>query len=174
MSSIALGWLAALGLGLVAVLAVEIAPALDLDRAGPVPRKLVPARLATSGKSAAPAPDSGMASAADSADAAAILARPLFNRSRRPDAANTPVVGELRLTGVVVGPAGREAIFQPVAGGKPLVVFEGERVNGALVRVIAPGAVLMIDGRGAHLISPAYAPGGATPMGAMMRRRPLP
>ncbi|MGH7051956.1 MAG: hypothetical protein ACREFV_02270 [Acetobacteraceae bacterium] len=155
MSRIALGSLAAVGAGLLAVLAVGIAPA---SRA---PQKLVTTRADSSGAGSAVAPGTGIGDATEKARVASVLARPLFNRSRRPDGGKAPVAGVLRLTGVVVGPAGREAIFEPVGGGKPLVVFEGERVNGALVRVIAPGAVLMIDGTGAHLISPAYGPTGA-------------
>ncbi|MGH7079575.1 MAG: hypothetical protein ACREFU_15950 [Acetobacteraceae bacterium] len=159
MSRIALGSLAALGAGLIAVLAVGTAPD------GRAPQKPVTAGAEFAGPSRAVAPGTGIGDATENgtenATVASILARPLFNRSRRSEGGKAPVAGVLRLTGVVVGPAGREAIFEPVGGGKPLVVFEGERVNGAVVRVIAPGAVLMIDGRGAHLISPAYGPAGA-------------
>ncbi len=159
MSRIALGWLAALGAGLVVVLAFEIAPG------GSTPPEVAPLRAAPAAGSAAGAPEIGK----DNAQVASILARPLFDRSRRPAGASEPVAGVLRLTGVVVGPSGREAIFEPVAGGKPLVVYEGERVNGALVRVIVPGAVLMVDANGAHLISPAYQPGAAVRPGSTAR-----
>ena len=161
MSQIALGWLAALGAGLVAALAVEIAA----PEPGPLGIGSVPAASVPGNVAAAPA------IGAEGLRVSSILARPLFDRSRRPSSTGRPVAGVLRLTGVVVGPSGREAIFEPVAGGKPLVVSEGERVNGALVRVIAPGAVLMVDESGAHLISPAYESGApAVATGPIMHR----
>ena len=76
-----------------------------------------------------PAGGAGVPTAGDAV--AVALARPLFNASRRPAVpASAPVPaavnrGVPRLTGVIVGPAGRLAIFAGPEGGRPLVVEIG-------------------------------------------------
>jgi hypothetical protein len=87
---------------------------------------------------------------------ATILERPLFTPSRRPPAEAAQLTGALRLTGTIVGPDGPRAIFEPQEGGRAMVVREGERVGGALVRAIAPGKVVIVDGRGLRLLQPSF------------------
>ncbi len=87
---------------------------------------------------------------------ATILGRPLFTPSRRPPAEAAQVTGALRLTGTIVGPDGPRAIFEPQEGGRAMVVREGERVGGALVRAIAPGKVFIVDGSGLRLLQPSF------------------
>ncbi len=106
--------------------------------------------------------------AAEARRAATILARPLFDPSRRPPA-GPAAAGSLRLSGVVVGPFGRLAIFEPAQGGKPVVVRVGERVGGAIVRAIAPDRVLVagIDGPRVLLPSDGAAAAGVAVSGAV-------
>lgn len=89
-----------------------------------------------------------------------ILARPLFSPDRRPPAAASAVSGERlaglpRLSGVLVGPFGRRAIFAS-DGGKPLVVGEGGRVADWTVRVIEAGAVEVAGPDGDHILRPSF------------------
>jgi hypothetical protein len=79
------------------------------------------------------------------------LARPLFSRDRRP----TPVVAKSdsgptlaalpRLTGIIVGPFGRTAIFAATEGGKPTAVREGQALGPYTIRSVGPGGVT-VDG----------------------------
>src|SRR5919202_1181988 len=66
------------------------------------------------------------------------LARPLFSPKRRPGsiAANDTAKDLTRLTGVLVSPAGKNAIFAGSAGGKPIVIGEGERIGGYVISSI--------------------------------------
>lgn len=75
------------------------------------------------------------------------LARPLFSRDRRP----TPVLSKSdgnaaisaipRLSGVLVSPLGRHAIFAAAEGGKPIVVAAGGTFGPYTVEQIEPGEV---------------------------------
>ncbi len=111
---------------------------------------------------AAPAP----APAADADDAgrrvAEVLARPLFSSGRRPaaQAAAAPpaAVAPLpRMTGVIVTPAGRRAIFVNGAG-KPMVVTEGERIGVYAVQSIEAGRVTLAGPDGQRVVAPAFDP----------------
>lgn len=89
-----------------------------------------------------------------------ILTRPLFSPDRRPPAAASVVSGERlvglpRLSGVLVGPFGRSAIFAS-DGGKPLVVGEGSRVADWTVRAIEAGSVDVIGPGGARTLRPSF------------------
>lgn len=89
------------------------------------------------------------AEAADRTDAwvATSLARPLFSRDRKP----TPVAAKSdggpailslpRLSGVLVSPFGRLAIFAASEGGKPIVVAAGGTLGPYTVTEIEPGKV---------------------------------
>lgn len=91
-----------------------------------------------------------------------ILARPLFSRDRRP----TPVVAKAggeavmaslpRLTGVMVGPFGRSAIFAGPDGGKPMTVAEGATLGAYTVQAIAPGRVTINGPEGVRDLAPSY------------------
>ena len=91
----------------------------------------------------------------------AILARPLFSPDRRP-AANGAVVSATaasslpRLSGVMVGPFGRRAIFA-AEGSKPMVVGEGGHVSDWTVRVIEAGAVRLVGPGGEQVLHPSFA-----------------
>jgi hypothetical protein len=91
-----------------------------------------------------------------------VLARPLFSPDRRP-APNTPVVsgtglpGLPRLTGILVGPFGRSAIF--VANGrKPIVVAEGARIEAYTVKSIEAAGVRVLGPEGMQVLHPTFQP----------------
>ena len=92
--------------------------------------------------------------------AAQVLQRPLFNWDRRPalpqaSAARSPVP---RLSAILIGPAGKWAIFVSLAGGKPLTLQEGGSVDGFVVRSIKPDHVDIARGDGAQVLHTTYAP----------------
>ena len=93
-----------------------------------------------------------------------VLARPLFNRDRRPaDAPAAVAAGEAstplpRLTGARISPAGRRAIFAGADGGRPVVVGEGDSVAGYTVQAISPGAVTLQGPDGQRSVSPTFDP----------------
>jgi hypothetical protein len=93
---------------------------------------------------------------------AAILARPVFSPDRRPPAeiASTPGVrlpeGLPRLSGVLLGPFGRSAIFA-VDGREPLVVDEGGRIDAWTVGTIEADTVQVSGPGGARTVHPSFA-----------------
>ena len=95
--------------------------------------------------------------------AASSLARPLFSPDRRPPAgphvvAGVPSAPEFpRLAGIMVGPAGSRAIFAPPPPAKPIVVEEGGRVAGFVVRSIATEAVTLASPDGERVVRPSFA-----------------
>jgi hypothetical protein len=110
---------------------------------------------------------------------AAILARPVFSPDRRPaaDIASTPGVrlpeALPRLSGVLVGPFGRSAIFA-VDGRKPLVVDEGGRIDAWTVGTIEADTVQVSGPGGARTLHPSFASppaSAADPAGATMPRQ---
>ena len=98
--------------------------------------------------------------------AAAILARPLLSPSRRPPSAArapTPANELPRLTGIIISPGGRSAIF----AGKPraLVIPEGGRVGDYIVQQIVPGIVTLNGPLGLVALQPSFdAARAATPV----------
>jgi hypothetical protein len=106
----------------------------------------------------------------------AILARPVFSPDRRPVAAMASATGGRRpeglprLSGVLVGPFGRSAIFA-ADGGKPLVVNEGGRIGAWTVRTIDVGTVEVSGPGGAHTMHPSFASSPASPPGATTPRQ---
>ncbi len=99
---------------------------------------------------------------------AAILARPLFNNTRRPpprggdNATADSGLADTRLTGIVVGPSHRIAIFAPL-GAKALVVSEGETVSGWRVEHINPREVSLSGPNGTKTLQPKFDPNLAPP-----------
>ena len=75
------------------------------------------------------------------------LARPLFSRDRRPTPAEAKPDGGSamatlpRLTGVIVGPFGRTAIFAAAGGGKPIALTKGQTLGPFTVEAIEPGGI---------------------------------
>lgn len=98
-----------------------------------------------------------------------ILARPLLHPSRRPPvpagaaaAVAGPAGAELpRLAGVLIGPAGRRAIFAPAAG-KPLVLAEGQSLGRYTIRSIAAGGVVLAGSEGSRTLRPTHLGAPAT------------
>jgi hypothetical protein len=92
---------------------------------------------------------------------ATILARPLFSRDRRPLAApgqNAAVAATSvpRLTGILISPLGRTAIFAAVNGGKPIVVSEGGHLGRFVVQSIDVGQVTIIGPGGQNMLRPSF------------------
>lgn len=83
-----------------------------------------------------------------------LLARPLFSPGRRPpaNAGGATLAGLPRLTGVLVAPSGRHAIF---AGG--VVLAEGARIGRYRVRRIEAGQVTLSGPDGPHVVRPQFA-----------------
>src|SRR5579871_4009493 len=74
---------------------------------------------------------------------AAVLARPIFSPSRRQPALRLIRQAELpRLSGIMIMPAGRIAVFSP-AGGSPIIVAENKRLGAFTVLAIAPNSVTL-------------------------------
>lgn len=90
---------------------------------------------------------------------ATALARPLFSRNRKPTPADLKVAGGPtlaalpRLTGVVVGPFGRTAIFAGADGGKPVTVTEGNAIGAFTIQTIEPGGVTVSGPQGVQQVS---------------------
>jgi hypothetical protein len=98
-----------------------------------------------------------------------ILARPLLSPDRRPTATASADAGDRatpnglpRLTAVLVGPFGRNAIFA-ADGSKPLVVTEGGRVNAWTIQTIDVGSVRVSGPGGALTLHPSLQTSSAVP-----------
>lgn len=107
------------------------------------------------------------------------LARPLFSPSRRPPEVTpgvqaTSSFSDKRLTGIVIEPDRRLAIFE-VAGVKPLTLTEGETVDGWKIEAITPRDVSMIGASGTTTLQPKLDPNhAASPALARKASTPLP
>jgi hypothetical protein len=100
---------------------------------------------------------------------ATILTRPLLSPDRRPPrGAVAAVPGERpadalpRLSGVLVGPFGRSAIFA-TDGARPIVVGEGGRVDAWTVRRIEVEGVEVAGPGGVRTVHPSFPPSGGEP-----------
>ena len=89
----------------------------------------------------------------------AILARPLFSPSRRPDVSagagtkEGSALADARLTGIVTRQGLRLAIFA-VKGKRPLALTEGDSVSGWRIEKITPGAVALRGAGGMRMLAP--------------------
>lgn len=99
---------------------------------------------------------------------ATILARPLFSSTRRPpppggrgQAADSGLA-DTRLTGIVIAPGHRIAIFAPV-GTKAVTVSEGELVSGWRVERITARQVSLTGPDGTRTLQPKFDPNLAPP-----------
>jgi hypothetical protein len=100
-----------------------------------------------------------------------ILARPLIYPGRRAPAP-APAIADRnaqsdpppRLTGVIVGPAARHALFTTGPGAKPVIVDEGGRIGPYTVRSILSNQVLVDGPGGIQSLQPTYE--GAEPSAA--------
>jgi hypothetical protein len=99
---------------------------------------------------------------------ATILARPLFSSTRRPpppgghDQAADSELADTRLTGIVIAPGHRIAIFAP-AGTKAVTVNEGELVSGWRVERITARQVSLSGPEGTRTMQPKFDPNLAPP-----------
>ena len=113
----------------------------------------------------------------DDANVATILARPLFSATRRPPApapASEHTAPELgRLSGVILSPAGKRAIFAGTGGGKPVVVEEGARIGEYVVTSIGFDAVTITGPGGQRTLNPAFDPNPPKPV-TLARPAPVP
>jgi hypothetical protein len=139
------------GVALVGVIAWELAGAPNATDMMPSRPRTVAAAAAT-----ARAPDDDHLPAW----VATVLARPLFSPDRRPEAGTAAVAGAdlaglPRLTGILVGPFGRSAIFAG-QGHKPIVVAEGGRIAAYQVTVIEPTQVRLVGPHGTQVMQPSF------------------
>ncbi len=90
--------------------------------------------------------------------AATMLARPLFDASRRPEAAPASVTDDLppHLTAIIINGAGRYAVFS-ASGEKPQDVPEGGGIGGYLVKTIAADRVQLLGPGGPLTLRPQFA-----------------
>jgi hypothetical protein len=152
---------------LVAVIGIELVQAPRGDSSSLQPR-------AATEKS----PTSGL-SVSHAADwVATILARPLFSPDRRPSAeaamiADHTVSGLPRLSGIMVGPSGRSAIFA-AHDSKPIVVAEGGRVGAYTIKSIDPDQVRLVGPHGAQILTPSFEQGPTRITQPVPIRAPLP
>jgi hypothetical protein len=112
-------------------------------------------RMATARQQAMPPAEDHL-----SAWTAEVLARPLFSPDRRPAAtsvadAGANLSGLPRLTGILVGPFGRRAIFA-APDSKPIVVGEGDRVAMYRITGIDAEQVHLIGPQGARVMRPRF------------------
>ncbi len=144
-----------LGLGLLASL-LAAALSLELDIGQPVEDAtgIVPIRHVPKAQPRVASEDPE-----DHTDAwvATAVARPLFSRDRKPTpvAAKSggPLLSSLpRLTGVVIGPFGRTAIFAEGDNHKPITVGEGKTLGPYTVLAIAPGQVKVSGPEGERVV----------------------
>jgi hypothetical protein len=89
-----------------------------------------------------------------------ILARPLFSPDRRPaaemDNVAAPGAPHLpRLSGILIGPFGRSAIFANT-GSKPIVLGEGGRIDAYTVKSIDAAQVQLEGPNGVQRLQPAF------------------
>jgi hypothetical protein len=153
-----------LGLALLAS-ALAAVVALELDAAQPAEDQtgIVPIHHLPHAKARAPSEDPE-----DHTDmwVSAALARPLFSRDRRPTpeaakGSGGPALAALpRLTGVVIGPFGRTAIFAVGEAGKAVAVGEGKTLGAYTVRAVVPGRVTVAGPEGERVVQ--LAPDAAT------------
>jgi len=96
---------------------------------------------------------------------AVVLARPLFSSTRRPPQSSGPsafAITNKRLAGIVIEPDRRLAIFA-VTGTRPLVLTEGETVDGWKVENITPLEVSLRGPGGTQTLRPKLDPSLAPP-----------
>jgi hypothetical protein len=94
-----------------------------------------------------------------------MLGRPLFRKDRRPEqpaadhGARTDA--RARLTGVVIGPFGKRAIFRSGENTKSIVVQEGAQVGDFVIRSIEPGRAVIESNGDLQILTPSFADGRA-------------
>jgi hypothetical protein len=111
---------------------------------------------------------------------ATALARPLFSRDRKPTPVETKagtgsaLTSLPRLTGVVVGPFGRTAIFAGAENAKPIAVSLGKTLGPYTVEAIEPGRVTVNGPEGERTVTLAADPATRQTLLAEMPQAPPP
>jgi hypothetical protein len=153
MSRAAFLGLGLLGAGLVATLALEMETA-DPPETSPVARTLAPP-VAVHGGGEKPQRVDGWV--------AIVLARPLLSPTRRPalEAAATSLAepaqsGLPRLSGTMVSPGGRSAIFASPEGGRAVVVAEDGQIGRWTIHSIEAGQVTIDGPDGSRTLKPMF------------------
>lgn len=90
-----------------------------------------------------------------------VLARPLFSPSRRPPAFAVENAAMPRLSGIVLSPAGRVAIFQRASGTRTIVVAPGGTIDGWTVKDIATDAISLARASESVTMQPKFEAGPA-------------
>ena len=94
---------------------------------------------------------------------ATILARPLFSPDRRPLETTRSAGADLkdkRFAGIVIEPHRRLAIFA-VTGAKPLVLTEGDSVDGWRIETITADEIALVSAQGSRTLQLMPAPDGS-------------
>jgi hypothetical protein len=168
------------------LLAAVLASLAWLELSGTAPIAAVSGPDTPAGPAATTMPGAAADARRTDAMVAAILARPLFQPSRRPpsepagSAAAAPALP--RLTGIIVTPNGHFAIFATAEADRSLVLAEGGRVGGFLVQSIAADRVVVVGGNGRRVLQPTFDQAPARPaaagiparLDAFPRRSPAP
>ena len=146
-------------LGLCAALGGLVFTQFELD----APRELATTEISLSRTNAA-GPRSYAASVETQVET--VLARPLFNPTRRPPAAAASIfdsgsgLENLRLAGIITAPGRRLAIFADTDG-KPLAFAEGQVVNGWRIHNITPRELSLSVAGGTISLQPQASPASA-------------
>ncbi len=99
---------------------------------------------------------------------ATILQRPLFSQTRRPPPGEgTSGPGLPRLSGILVSPSERTAIFAATGGGKPIIAGEGARIGAYVLQSISAGQVTLVGPGGDRVLRPSFAPAATAPAGLL-------
>ena len=147
--------LGALALTLTGIIGLELRPrAADDEPAGHADIMVLPARRAP-----------GIPDGHGDRRAAAMLVRPLFSETRRPPPPSATVPALLpRLTGTLIGPFGRRALFADGGSDKPLALGESDRMGAWTVEAINAGHVTLRGPDGARSLRVGFkAPPPADP-----------
>jgi hypothetical protein len=114
------------------------------------------------------------------ADVAEILERPLFSQNRaaspaasaeETDEGKGPQQLQRRLSGVMISPDGREALFQH-DGEKPVAVKLGGQIDGWTVASVEPDHVVLKSGIGQLIVNLANGAGASRPAPRAQARNP--
>ncbi len=93
---------------------------------------------------------------------ARILARPLFSPTRRPLVTRPEqLTDSLRLSGIIVSPNGKVAIFQSTRAARPVVLSEGLSVGRWKAQTIFSDRVTLSDGAIVVTLRPTFATNGS-------------
>ncbi len=85
-----------------------------------------------------------------------ILARPLFDPSRRPSKQSVASTVLPRLAGIIVGPRRSSAIFATPGDTRAIIVSDGGHAGPYLIRAVSPAGVSVLGPSGPELLHPVY------------------